>query len=141
MHIYKQWISYFKGLWWPHFACTHTGNGSHITILPEEKKILSITQYKVLKWTVKPQSPRGGLSRKSGPHVAEPSTGPIPIKPKSAIKGFTLLKNHCSFLYLHSSDSQQVHSTYHGKKQQQAFQKAKSPPPQIFTFFEMLAGV
>ncbi len=86
----------------------------------KEEKILSITWYKVLKWTVKPKSPWGGLSRKSEPHVAEPSTGPIPIKPKSAIKGFTLLKNHCSSLYFNSSDSQQVHSRYHGKKQQQA---------------------
>jgi hypothetical protein len=100
-----------------------------IFLLPEEEKILSITQYKVSKWTVKPKSPPCGLSRKSGPHVAEPSTGPIPIKPKCALKGFTLLKNHCRFLYFNSSDSQQVHSRYHGKKQQQAFRKAKSPPP------------
>lgn len=107
-----------------------------ILLLPEEENILSMSRYKVLKWTVKPKSPLGGLSRKSGPHVAEPSTGPIPIKPKSAIKGFTLLKNHCNFLYFDSSDSQQVHSRYHGKKQQQAFQKAKSPPPQILHFLK-----
>jgi hypothetical protein len=107
-----------------------------IFLLPEGEKILSIIQYKVLKWTVKPKSPGSGLSRKSGPHVAEPSTGPIPIKPMSAIKGFTLLTNHCSILYFNSSDSQQVHSRYHGRKQQQAFRKAKSPPPQILHFLK-----
>jgi hypothetical protein len=101
MYTYRKWIPYYYYL-----------------------KILSITRYKVLKWTVKPKSPLGGLSRKSGPHVAEPSTGPIPIKPKSAIKGFTLLKNHCNFLYFDSSDSQQVHSRYHGKKTTASFSKS-----------------
>jgi len=105
-----------------------------ILLLPEEEKILSMSWYKVLKWTVKPKSPLGGLSRKSGPHVAEPSTGPIPIKPKSAIKGFTLLKNIAIFFILIPVIPSRYTPDTMGKNNSKHFKKLKAHLHRYYIF-------
>jgi hypothetical protein len=69
-----------------------------ILLLPEEEDFIHNSVQSV-EVDSKAQKPTPWAFQEIRAPCGKPSTGPIPIMPKSAIKGFTLLKNHCSFLY------------------------------------------